>query len=344
MTAAPTRSPVLRWLKRIGLGLVGLLVLAVTVGAGYEALARRRAAREHPPAGTLVDIGGRRIHLDCRGTGAPTVVFEAGLDINGSLSWTTVHDSIAAGTRACAYDRAGVMWSDPKDGPQNAVTVAEDLHATLAAAGEAGPFVLVGHSLGGPYIMTYTKKYGDQVAGLVFVDASHPEQETRFAEVIKKPMTPSTAGIKAAAALAWTGLIRVALPAEGAPNVPDMVTKKMNAYASTSLPGMLAESDALGATLAEAGTFRTLGDRPLVVLTAMAPLPDAALKTLDLSKEDGDRFQAVWKTLHEEEASWSTRSRHQLVPDASHYIQFDRPDLVIAAVREVVELVRQGPK
>ncbi len=344
MTAAPTRSPVARWLKRIGLGLVGLIAVTVTIGAGYEAMARRRAAREHPPAGTLVDIGGRRIHLDCRGTGAPTVVFEAGLDINGSLSWTTVHDSIAVGNRACAYDRAGVMWSDPKDGPQNAVTVAEDLHATLAAAGEAGPFVMVGHSLGGPYIMTYTKKYGDQVAGLVFVDASHPEQEARFAEVVKKPMTPSTTGIKVAAALAWTGLIRVALPEGGAPNVPAVVTTKMNAYASTSLPGMLAESDALGATLAEAGTFRTLGDRPLVVLTALAPLPDAALKTLDMTKEEGDRFQSVWKSLHEEEASWSTRSRHQLVPDASHYIQFDRPDLVIAAIREVVDQVRQAPK
>jgi len=109
-----------------------------------------------PLQGKLVDIGGRRIQLDCRGTGSPIVIFESGLDINGSLSWSAVHDEIAKTTRACAYSRAGIMWSDPKDGPQNAKTIAEDLHAALAAAGEKPPFVLVGHSLGGPYIMTYT--------------------------------------------------------------------------------------------------------------------------------------------------------------------------------------------
>ncbi|HEY8718158.1 hypothetical protein [Pengzhenrongella sp.] len=84
------------------------------------------------------------MHLDCRGTGSPTVVFESGLDVNGSLAWDAVHDAIDTTTGACAYDRAGIMWSDPKDSPQSAVAVAEDLHATLAAAGESLPGVLEG--------------------------------------------------------------------------------------------------------------------------------------------------------------------------------------------------------
>jgi hypothetical protein len=102
---------------------------------------------------------------------------------------------------------------------------------------------------------------------------------------------------------------------------------------------MLKESDGITETMVEAGRLRQLGDRPLVVLTAMAPLPDPVLKALHLTRAQADQFQAVWRTLHDEEAAWSSRS-HELVNDATHYIQFDRPDVVIAAVRGVIEDVR----
>jgi len=99
----------IKWLRRISVGIVALVVLAVGGGATYEALARADAARRFPPPGRLVDIGGRRIQLDCRGAGSPVVVFESGLDSLGSLSWAAVHDGVAGFTRACAYSRAGLM-------------------------------------------------------------------------------------------------------------------------------------------------------------------------------------------------------------------------------------------
>lgn len=344
MTSASARSSgwptVWRWFRRLGLGLVALLVLLVAAGAVYEALSRHRATVQYPPPGRLVDIGGRKIHLDCRGQGSPTVIFEAGLDLSGSLSWAKVHDAVADVTRTCAYDRAGIMWSDPKTTPQHADAVADDLHATLAAAGEKESFVLVAHSLGGPYSMAYTRKFGDQVAGLVFVDASHPDQVSRFAEVAKTPPDSTADAMKIASSLAWTGIIRLAASAEGQPNVPAHVTEQTNAYISTSLTGALSENIGLDQTLAEAGSSRTLGDRPLIVLTAMAPLSDATLKGENMSRQEDERRRAVWKALHDDEASWSTRSQHQLLPDSTHYIQFDRPDVVIAAVRNVVDMVR----
>src|SRR5215213_7765967 len=102
-----------RWVKRAAIGLACLTAIAVGSGAGFEAAMRGRTARGYPAPGRLVDIRGRRLQLDCRGRGSPTVVLEAGLDHLGSLSWAAVHDSIARTTRVCAYSRAGIMWSDP---------------------------------------------------------------------------------------------------------------------------------------------------------------------------------------------------------------------------------------
>lgn len=287
-----------------------------------------------------MDIGGRKMHLDCRGAGSPTVVFEAGLDFSGSLSWTKVHDAVAGVTRACAYDRAGIMWSDPKVTPQHADTVADDLHATLDAAGEKGPFVLVAHSIGGPYTLSYTRKFGDQVAGLVFVDASHPDQVARLAEVVKPKADNSAEGMRSALNLSWTGIIRLTTQSEGQPNEPASVTEKTNAFTSTSLKGALSEMVGFDQTMSEGRMSYALGDRPLIVLTAMAPSTAEALKNESMSIQEDVLQRGVWKTLQEEEAAWSTRGRQVLVPDANHYIQFDRPDIVIAAIGDVIRAVR----
>lgn len=331
-----------QWVIHVCLGIFAFLVLATIVGVVYEMLGRRHAAQYFPPPGKLVDIGGRRIQLDCRGTGSPTVVFESGLDMSGSLSWSAIHDEIAKTTRACAYSRAGIMWSDAHDALQNGKSIAEDLHATLSKAGEKGPFVLVGHSMGGPYIMTYTKYFGGDVAGLVFVDASHPEQVQRFdavAKISESKLMPLRN--KMGALLNWTGLVRVVADTyEKMPNMPDSVDLAVKAYTATSLGPMLKESEAFEQTLAEAGTFLELGDRPLFVLTSTAPFPEQAIADLNITAEQAKQHHEIWKQMHEEQTTWSSHSQHQLVPDAGHYIQFDRPDIVIAAVRSVVEKVR----
>ena len=331
-----------RWIKRIALTIGGLIVAAIIVGAGYEQIMRLRAAREFPAQGRLIDIGGRHMQIDCRGSGAPTVVFEAGLDTMGSLSWSAVHDAIAATTRACAYSRAGVMWSEPRAGNFEPDGEARDLHALLLAAGERAPFVMVGHSLGGPYIMNFTRLYPQDVAGLVFVDASHPEQVGRMAEAAGKKMEAGKGMMKAASALSWTGIPRLVASNTDSPTIPAQAKRAEDAYISRSLGAALEELDSLDATLAAAGQLRQLGDRPVVVLTAMKPYPAAMLKAMQMTTEQGRRIQAVWKDMHDDEASWSHHSRHELVPDATHYIQFDRPDIVIAAVRETVNDVRSG--
>ena len=134
-----------------------------------------------PPSvgqGRLVDIGGRSLYLDCRGAGSPTVVLEAGMG-GGVAGWSPVHDQIAASTRVCAYDRAGRGSSDRR-GKHTLADAATDLRSLLTAAGEAGPFVVVGHSLGGDYARIFADRYRDEIAGVVLVDAFTPDLEATF--------------------------------------------------------------------------------------------------------------------------------------------------------------------
>lgn len=331
----------------IGFGILGLILVLLIVGIIYENLGRRNAAQNFPPPGKLVDIGGRHIQLDCRGSGSPTVVFQSGLDMAGSLSWSAVHDEIAKTTRACAYSRAGIMWSASHEAPQLAKSIAEDLHAALKNSKEKGPLILVGHSLGGPYNMVYTKYFGADVAGLVFVDTSHPDQISRgkALEVLEsdsakwrwKLESNWTAFLdKSGAALNWTGIVRLlSAMDEKEGNWTESNDQAVKAYASTSIGPFLKEGDAFEQTLNEAGTFRHLGDRPIVVLTAVPPVPRQELSKIEKAAREN------WSWMQEDQAKWSSQSQHQLVPDTGHYIQLDRPAVVIDAVRSVISKVRE---
>ena len=331
-----------RWSKRIALAIACLVVILVGTGASVEAVMRARSARAFPAPGRMVDIGGRRLQLDCRGAGSPTVVFESGLDYLGSLSWSTVHDSVARTTRACAYSRAGIMWSDRAPGAFEPQRVARDLHAALAVAGERGPFVLVGHSLGGPYVNLFTQAYPADVAGLVLVDGSHPAQFERYREVTGRSLKPTSGLLAVGSALSWTGLVRLASTGGAPANWPARVVTVPASYLSWSIHALRAETDGIDSTLAALGRAHTLGDRPLVVLTGAAAMDSATLAREGVTQAEGTRMRVAWAKLQDDETTWSSDGRHVMVRDASHYVQFDRPDVVIAAVRDVVTRVRAG--
>ena len=169
-----------RWIKRIVLGALALVALVLGAGLVYEQWSRWSAARRFPPPGHLVEVEGRSSHLNCTGEGTPTVVLEAGLDSIGALAWVNVQPEIARTARVCSYDRAGIGWSERRAGSRDAVRIAEELHALLAAASESPPYVMVGHSLGGPLVRVFADRFKAEVVGLVFIDSSHPEQLERF--------------------------------------------------------------------------------------------------------------------------------------------------------------------
>jgi pimeloyl-ACP methyl ester carboxylesterase len=132
-----------------------------------------------PPApGELVDIGGRKLHLWCSGKGSPTVIVESGAS-GFSIDWALVQPEVAKFTRICTYDRAGFAWSDQGPAINTVAQTMDDLHLLLRIAKVAPPYVLVGHSIGGLYVRAYQRRYPEEVAGLVLVDAT-PEDDARY--------------------------------------------------------------------------------------------------------------------------------------------------------------------
>jgi pimeloyl-ACP methyl ester carboxylesterase len=282
------------------------------------------------------------MQMECRGVGSPTVVFETGLDYFGALGWAKVFGPVAQFTRACAYSRAGIVWSDDKPGPHDGLGVARDLHATLAAAGEKGPFVMAGLSLGGPYVSLYTGLYGDQVAGLVYVDASHPDQIKRSRPILGNTSDGGKSLVQAAGEwVSWTGVPRlVALQARSGRSatmaaIPPRARETALAFFPKSLGPMVSERESMPRTLDEAGAYRNLGARPVVVLTHGRLLDD-------MPKAQAEKFDKIWLSMQQDMATWSSHGAQRTVSGAGHNIPNDDPNAVIAAIREVVEQVRSA--
>jgi pimeloyl-ACP methyl ester carboxylesterase len=322
-----------RWLRRLaayaGIFAVGLVLLVLTASTVVRQVAVHRAERDFPPPGLLVEFDDRRSHIHCVGSGSPTILLESGLDDRGSWGWDHMLDELSRISRVCAYDRAGIIWSEPRRGPRDAVRIADELHAILAATSEPPPYVLVGHSLGGLLVRVFDQQHPGEVAGFVFVDPSHPEQNQRFPLEFRRLIEHHRFEF----ARRW--LMGVAAPFRiFAPESPTART----AYWWRSIPdGVMRESGQFDAMSRQASRSVSLGNRPVVVLSAGVPLAMPGI-----SQVGNDSIQHVWLQLHGELAELSTNSDHRIVQGARHYIHWEQPEVVIAAIRDVIDAARQG--
>ena len=149
---------------------VVVVLVLFAIGGGLETILEAVDRGAHPMTGRLVDVGGHRLHIEFTGTGSPTVVLESGA-AESSFYWGRIAPAVAGTTKVCVYDRAGRGFSEAPAGRQDGVAVANDLHALLAGSGNAGPYVLVGHSTGGAYVRIFAARYPDEVAGMVLLDS-----------------------------------------------------------------------------------------------------------------------------------------------------------------------------
>lgn len=182
-----------RWPVTILVAIVAGVALALAIdiarsGGTTSWLARHGLRPPYVATGERIDVGGRSLYLDCRGSGAPTVVLEAGSG-SDSATWSAVHDGLAAMTRTCAYDRAGRGRSDPTD-RRTLADAAAELRSLLTSAGEPGPYVLVGHSLGGAFVRVFAGNDPADVVGLVLVDTFDPDLQEDWIHPLLGPLRP----------------------------------------------------------------------------------------------------------------------------------------------------------
>lgn len=324
--ASSTAHP---WFRRVLLSLLALIVLLAAAGYLYENISEARDRRFNPMEGKLVDVGGRKMHIDCAGEGSPTVVLDSGLG-DSYLSWHKVQPQIAAFAHVCSYDRAGLGYSEPSSAARTSKVIAAELHALLEAANVPPPYVMVGHSLGGYDVRVFTSLYRSEVVGMVLVDASHPDQENRFPRELKDLQG------------SWnreTEFVAYTMPF-GIPRVLGLCEDDVVARAADcnlhSRREQLAEMRAFPESATQTAATGTLGDMPLAVLSHDPDKPSS-----DLPPELARATNEAWEKMQEELAHLSTRGTQTIAKNSAHYIQIDRPDVVIDAVRRVVEEARQ---
>jgi pimeloyl-ACP methyl ester carboxylesterase len=307
------------WLVYPLLGVYAVCAL----GGGYETI-REALDRRIIAPGQLVDVGGHRLHLRCAGSGTPTVLLESGLGETGAY-WGWISLAVASDTRVCVYDRAGRGWSDPVSVPQDGFAVAMDLHILLDRAHVPGPFVLVGHSSGAQYVRIFAGRYPEQVAGMVLLDGQPAEA---FEGLPSYPMFYSVFHriFAVLPTLARLGVGRVVVQVDLALPAPARDMQRVHHASARLYRSLRDEFEELPTALAQARSFQSLGDRPLVVVTAA---------------EDS---QSGWLPLQDRMATLSTNSSHRVVPYTHNALVTDRTaaQTSIHAIRDVVHAVRSN--
>ena len=309
------------FLKRALFWGAGALVLALAAATTLQWLLSHLALARNPAPGEMVVVNGRQVHLLCRGQGSPAVILESGMP-GTALGWASVIEDIASFARVCAYDRAGYGWSEAGPEPRTTGSITGELRDLLRTAQVGPPSVLVGHSFGGLIVQVFASRFPDEVAGMVLVDSSHPNLARRSGRLDRMGRVAFRLKL-----LAPLGIARFMIDApsgnpESRPSSTRATEKELMAT-TRSFRTMASELEGLRESLNQAAEDRPrLGRKPLVVLT------------------EGRRKMEFWHAMQEQFTELSDSSEWRVVNGAGHFIHQDKPEIVVDAVRRVVESAR----
>lgn len=330
-------------------GFAAAALLILVAGAAYQLAGVRRDAERYRAPGTIVGIERERLHVTCDGNGRPLVLFESGIAAS-SLSWSALLRQVARFTRACAYDRAGLGWSEPSRTPRTTAAMLAEMRGVLHHADDAGHAVLVGHSFGALLVCAYASQHPSEIAGLILLDPPSEWHETTARQ--RRMLWGGIQLSRLGGLLARVGVVRgcLALLTGGAPGVPRNFVRIFGPSVARELGHLVGEVQklppevhpmvqalwcrpkcfqamarhlaALEQTATEVGQLRTLPDVPLVVISSADQRPEVIAK-------------------HRWLASLSANGRHVIAERSGHWIQFDEPDLVVEIIRAIVDDTRR---
>ena len=318
------RRQMRKLLKRALLLCGGALVLILVAATALQWLLSHLTLERNPPPGEVVVVSGRQMHLHCQGQGSPVVILESGLP-GTSLGWASVIEDIASFVKVCAYDRAGFGWSESGPEPRTASNIAGELRDLLRTARVDPPYVLAGHSFGGVVVLRYASRFPDDVAGMVLVDSPHPDLLPHLPGHLEE-MGDVALRLKLIAPIGIARLI-IDVPTGNPESRPSSVRAlEKELFATTrSFRTMASELAVLGDSMNQlAEDLPRLGQRPLVVLTR-----GQRRKGMESLDDTQERYTEL-----------SDHSEWRVVSEAGHSIHQDEPDVVVDAIRRVVESAR----
>lgn len=328
--------------------MIAVVVALLALGVLYQRVGAMRHRRQFAPPGVLVDVGGHRLHAVCRGAGRPIVLLESGVAAS-SLSWAVVQPAIAQFTRVCAYDRAGLGWSDAPSSARTFVRIVDELSAVLAHVAPSERCVLVGHSFGSFVVRAYAAAHPERVAALVLVDPA----------VEWLTMTPQRAHLlwggrhlsRIGALLAHVGVVRACLTllTGGVPGAPRRFVRIFGPTAARTLERLVGEVRKLPAHVhpvvqahwCQPKCFHAMADhltaleRDGAAIAAIVPPREVPVAVISSGEQPPGHLDA-----HRALAGASSRGRHVIAARSTHWVQFDEPELIVAVVRDLVESER----
>jgi pimeloyl-ACP methyl ester carboxylesterase len=330
----------LELLGKLLLGGLLLAALAALAGLVLQWLATLHDERRFPPLGRRYPVGGRRLHLCAMGEGTPTVILDTGLP-GTCLSWWHLQPEVAKFTRVVSYDRAGLGWSDPGPEPRTAERIAAELRQLLAAAEVPGPYVFVGHSFSGFTARLFAARYPDEVAGLVLIDPVYASEWLNLpADDLRRLAAGARLG-RRVSHLARLGVMRAYLYlislgvfranargdwVDSFRKLPRGLFPVVRAFWSQPKPyrAVASQVESLPASAAQVAAAVAPPDLPIVVLSAGNTRPER-------------------RREQEAIAQQFTDGKHAVIEDSGHWIQLDKPEAVLDAIREVVAAARRRP-
>lgn len=323
---------IFKWIKRVLLGILILVILLSLIGSIFEQISRSNAEKIIPH-GEFANVGGHKLHYYKKGEDRPTVVFESAFDPSGHLQWYNLQQEISKFATTISYDRAGLLWSERGNNPKTGKMIAEELHALLENSGVSKPYILVGHSLGGILLRSFISKYPQDVAGVILVDSKCPNEEEYMSEELYALVNQGLPSgfLKFANSV---GLVRLMFKG----TFPD---KEEYNYLNTLMPtllyksayGVLEEQDQMPLLYKEANKITSFGDIPLYVLNATdSDRFDNMITDEKIKNELIDALAKMQKDL----LKLSTDSEQILVPNSSHYINEDQPKVIIEAIKSMI--------
>jgi pimeloyl-ACP methyl ester carboxylesterase len=282
------------------------------------------------------------MHIYCTGTGAPALIIEAGLGSDW-LAWQGIQPKLSQFTRVCTYDRSGLGWSEPRLGKRDAEAIAGQLHTLLDEAGVKRPIVLLGHSAGGFYVREYAREYPAEVAGVVLVDSTSPQQFEELPgfrssyEAYKRGAIFNLRWEQLYVGSGWqrlTGNCHANVPKDEASMAGQYNAEMCRPEYAGAYIGEVMDVETASEQAARLTNF---GNIPLLVLSK-----DANLKTKDMEPNTIAGLQ-VWEREQEALKSLSPLSWRVVARGSGHEIEHDRPDVALSEISRLIGYLRGSP-